>query len=668
MLRGSLRLILAGLVLTIVAGCANSARVETSGEVGPLPLSTLVRFPTTAETTLAYQNACGNPAAVSLQEPLAAALQQRLGRVFQRVTLDPAVPSDGVIDVTVNLKQIELSIPGRTTNSYPVTVRAGVETAFVTKDGSKLWTKKIKSSGIGEVRVEEPSCDVVGLDAVVKEAADIVAEGVAMQVSESRRIREYAQASGRSASRPDLPAVSHAAAPLPSAETPGRPPADTAGAGQTAVLPPSPSSRAGDGAAVLTFRAILRDDNRDYILQPDEPLTIELEVKNDGPAEAKGVEVIIGGSEALTAQLPPVIAIGDVAPGEIKRTTLTKPVISAKEPLRGDVLLSLRSGSPMSKIPPPKRFTVSVKPVNKGEDQAKTDIDQPPPAAPLKLPKAIVIAIGVGQFRDTQVPPMKFAAHDAEVMAAYLQSIGGLSADRVRLLVNSHALKQDLAETFEEWLPRQADASTVVYVYIAGRALVDGVTGAVSLVPYDGSPTSVTRLFGVRRLQESLARLPIQRAILMADVSLEHAPGSDPATGAAPVWEVGSTDASARMMWMIGNSALREAQGYERGRHGLFTYQLLKGLQGPADLDRDGTVAAGELCTFARGEMGRMGDDPFGSGQEALCVPAAGQGATVRIHPMAKGNNPKPDMPAKTEAPAQGEASSAPQAGAGPGQ
>ena len=218
------------------------------------------------------------------------------------------------------------------------------------------------------------------------------------------------------------------------------------------------------------------------------------------------------------------------------------------------------------------------------------------------------------------------------------------------------------------WLPKHIDANTVVYVYVSGRALVDGVTGAVSLVPYDGTTMSVGRVYSVRRLQDALTRLPIQRAILMFDVSLEHDPGSDPATGAAPVWETGAPDANTKTMWFIGNSRLQEAQAFERGRHGLFTYQLLKGLQGPADLDRDGTIVVSELCAYARGEIARMAGDQFASIQEPVCLPASGIGAMVRIHPIAKGNNPKPAGPVKKDGVAQGEASNASPGSVGPGQ
>ncbi|HEX5646226.1 MAG TPA: hypothetical protein VFX56_04595, partial [Nitrospira sp.] len=51
---------------------------------------------------------------------------------------------------------------------------------------------------------------------------------------------------------------------------------------------------------------------------------------------------------------------------------------------------------------------------------------------------------------------------------------------------------------------------------------------------------------------------------------------------------------------------------------------------------------AGELCTYARGEVSRAARQQFGNAQQPLCSPPPGQGAVVRIHPMARGDNPKP--------------------------
>ncbi|MBH0188762.1 MAG: hypothetical protein HP493_07900 [Nitrospira sp.] len=408
-------------------------------------------------------------------------------------------------------------------------------------------------------------------------------------------------------------------------------------------------------ATTLNFHAIVRDESRDHMLQQGESLTIEVEVKNEGQVEAEGVEVLVGGWGALTEHFPPSVAIGDVQPGEIKRTSITNRVADLKDAMQGELVLSVRSITPLASLPSAKKFIFQVKPEKADSGAIVSDVDHlPKPFALSKQTRTVVIAIGVGRFRDEHVPAVKYADRDAEVTAGYLRAIGGVPGDRVHVLVDKFALKADLAETFDEWLPKRVDAETVVYVYFAGRVLVDGMNGAVSLVPYDGTIASPNRLYPVRHIQEVLAKLPIQRAIMMFEVSLDPSPGADPGTTPQADWGDGADDEQGDVMWMVGNRNLQEAHVYEQGKHGLFTYYVLRGLQGLADADRDGTVVAGELCTYVRGEVIHAAREQFGNAQQPLCSPPPGQGAVVRIHPMAKGNNPKPTPQVKkVEAPAE---------------
>jgi uncharacterized caspase-like protein len=230
---------------------------------------------------------------------------------------------------------------------------------------------------------------------------------------------------------------------------------------------------------------------------------------------------------------------------------------------------------------------------------------------------------------------VKYAHQDADMMAKYWSTVSGIPSERIRRLFDSRALKSDLAETFEEWLPKQVDPTTVVYVFIAGRGLVDPATGAVLLIPFDGAGASSARLFSLRRLQEALSKLPSQRAIVILDLSLEHLPSENGAAKAAPAWPE-EERGKERIMWMVGNRAIQDAHEFDLGQHGLFTYQLLRGLGGSADVDRDGTILAGELCTYTKGQVLKMAREQFGNEQEPLCVPGPGQGATVRLQPVAK--------------------------------
>ena len=257
------------------------------------------------------------------------------------------------------------------------------------------------------------------------------------------------------------------------------------------------------------------------------------------------------------------------------------------------------------------------------------------------------------------MPGIKHARHDAEVMAEYLRIIGGVPGERMRILLDRQALERDLEDTFERWLRKRADKDTVVYVFFAGRALVDSGTGAISLVPYDGTLSDAKQLYPLVRLQEALYRLPIQRAILMFDVSMDPAPGVGLADVPSPAWESPASIARKDVeMWMVGNRNLQEAHAYDEGKHGLFTYHLLRGLQGLADADRDGTVVAGELCTYARGQAAHVAREQFRNKQDALCLPTTGRGGMVRIYPMAKGNAPKsaptqkePNLPSDSSVP-----------------
>ncbi|HEX5646343.1 MAG TPA: hypothetical protein VFX56_05185, partial [Nitrospira sp.] len=636
--RGSVSAIgMVAVLALLCAGCGGAKRSQIGPEpiAGTIPLTPALWLSPSATTAgLSYRNACGKSATVPVADPLEAALSKKLGRVFTGVLpqqgTEQIPASDSLIEVGLGQKKIDLEIPGQVKGTYPATVTLGMELVVLAQDGTFLFNEKRQGTSHGQVEVSGHSCDVQGLEPIVQEAIDAVVDDVVRHVAASSRIREYA---------------AYPKALPPTAATPTQADGGVSPLAQAGMLPegstvPTTGQLVLQGtvpqATALSFHAIVRDENQDHLLQQDETLTIEVEVKNEGQVEANGVEVLVGG--ALMEHFPPTVAIGTVKAGEVKRVSITHRVTQLKAEAQGEVVLSLRSATALLALPPLKRFTLKIKPDTAEHDSVPPDVDHVPKAlVAAKQAKSIVIAIGVGKFRDARVPAVKYAERDAEVMSGYLRAIGGVPPERTRLLLDQNALREDLAETFEEWLPKRVDADTVVYVYFSGRALVDGKSGAVSLVPFDGTTASVKRLYPVRRMQEVLSKLPIQRAIMIFEVSLDPTPGSNPASTPQADWEDGRDEGKNEVMWMVGNKALQEAHVYEQGKHGLFTYHLLRGLQGLADIDRDGTVVAGELCTYARGEVSRAARQQFGNAQQPLCSPPPGQGAVVRIHPMARG-------------------------------
>ena len=539
---------------------------------------------------------------------------------------------DGSVEAALGLAQVDLAIVRKANKRYPATVTLGLDFAYKAADGTVLYTKKIQSIGRGEVEVTEASCEVKNLDTIAQEAMGYVTDGMAKHLGTSSKIIEAAQVS-----KADGPKAAAANAPPPV-------PTSTGGASASANAITSPQSAAValvpvpvDGLATVIFRAIVRDENRNQALHSGEAIAIEIEVKNEGPGTAQAIELSMTAIPPLIEQIPNVVSIGNLQPGEVKRVTLAGKVGTVKNAVQEELTLMLRAGSPSVQLPSAKKFLVAMKPGSLTEVVAQPiDVDQPPKqTSVLKQPKAIGIVIGVGRFRESSIASVKYAARDAEVMARYLTLIGGIPSERVRTLVDTHAFKSDLVEVFEEWLPAQVDPTTVVYVSVTGRGVVEPVTGAVSIRPFDSIATSGVRLYSLRRLQESLDKLPIQRAIVMLDLSLDLALGKEVGGTVIPFWgQEGS--GKGKIMWMIGNPAVQQAHSYDSAQHGLFTYHLLRGLGGSADLDKDGMILAGELCAYTKWQVLKVAQEQYGNRQEPLCLPGPGQGALVRLQPVAR--------------------------------
>jgi hypothetical protein len=631
---------MASVIMVVVlstAGCSTLTREKQPINTEPIPLTPAIWFsPSGMTTEISYQNACQESVAMPMADLIRESVPNKLTQVFTGVMAknqsDGILGSDGVVEVGLGLKRLDVVVPQQLPGEYPASATIGLEMAFLAQDGTMLFSRKLEGTGRGTVVVPDQSCEVMGVEAIVKTAIGSVAEGLAQQLAQSVRVREYADQRDSW-----VPLASHPVTPSDRALD------MDLSAGQDAMEEPPAATIKMVEPAQLSFRAIVRDESRNRVLEPDESLTLHIEVKNEGPVAADDVVVLVNGKAGLEQVFPPEVLMGSLQPGEIKRISVTKRVTIPKTDVPGELTLNLRAASPMASIPPPKVFSLGIQSKH-GDVASLPDVDRMPmPLGVARQPKAVIIAIGVGTFGDEHMPVMKYASHDAAVMAEYLRAINGVPRERMRILLDRQGVRRELEETFDQWLRKRADAETVLYVFFSGRAVVDSRNGEVLLVPYDGTPFEPGHLYPLKRLQEAVSRIPIERAIFMVDASLDPSPGADLTTMPLPDWMAGLDEQRRDVeMWLVGNRNLQEAHVSEQGKHGLFTYQLLRGLQGVADLDRDGTVVAGELCLYARGEVARIARERFSNKQDPLCLPPVGRGAMIRIHPIAKGNNPKP--------------------------
>lgn len=247
-----------------------------------------------------------------------------------------------------------------------------------------------------------------------------------------------------------------------------------------------------------------------------------------------------------------------------------------------------------------------------------SDVDIPPALRAKARSRAYAVVIGIESYRE-QLPKADFGAQDAKTVGAYLTSVMGYQEENVATLVNERATRTDIEKYVESWLPNRVEKDDMVFVYFSGHGAPNPKTGDAYLVPYDGDPAFVDKTgYPVRRLYEQLGKLPAKEVIVMLDSCFSGAGGrSVIAPGARPMVLTVENPllASGKMVVLAASAGDQISSTYKQKGHGLLTYFFLKGLQGEADANKDGSVDISELFAYVRPQVSRVARRDFNNDQ-----------------------------------------------------
>ena len=355
------------------------------------------------------------------------------------------------------------------------------------------------------------------------------------------------------------------------------------------------------------------DENANLVLEGGERVRVRVDVVNTGSTPVQNASATLTGTPAIVSQFPATtLSLPPLQPGETKSlefvATMPPTVQAQKAELQ--VVVSESGGTSAA---PPQTLLLTVQPTGARSD----DVDQiPPPVAGLQHPQTFLISIGIGAYRDQQVPQRKYAAQDAEMVAGYLQSLGGIPSSNVRLLQDSKALRPDIDEALLDWLPPHVTKDSVVIVFFAGQALVSHA-GEILLVPYEGTPATGSRLYPLKDLESALARLKAKHTILIFDGMVSRLPGDPRGKTPNPRWD----PSGGTTMRLVSTDGLSRGLEDDKHRHGLFTYYLLRALRGDADTNRDSQVTLGEVSAYVSQKVAWAAKSQFNTEQRPLFLP-----------------------------------------------
>ena len=117
---------------------------------------------------------------------------------------------------------------------------------------------------------------------------------------------------------------------------------------------------------------------------------------------------------------------------------------------------------------------------------------------------AFALVIGISKYREEAIPAVKYASRDAEVMAKYLENVGGIPRSNIKVLTDASVTKSDLEAYIEDWLARRVGKDSTVFVYYAGHGAPDVESKEAYIVPYEGHPDFPSKLYSVKRCMSRL--------------------------------------------------------------------------------------------------------------------------------------------------------------------
>jgi tetratricopeptide (TPR) repeat protein len=226
---------------------------------------------------------------------------------------------------------------------------------------------------------------------------------------------------------------------------------------------------------------------------------------------------------------------------------------------------------------------------------------------PLRVPRGYAVVIGISKYRNLAPEAnLAFAEKDAENLYSALISkeAGNLEFENVKKLIGPLATLQNIRDALEVWLPSRAQEADRVVVYFVGHGLADQ-DGRGYLVPYDIDLKRLAETaYPMQRLGEVFSKnVRAKWKMLLIDachsgkVTVESTPG-----------RVNESLRGLPQGFLTLTSSRASEKSFEDpqlgGGNGLFSYFLVRGWMGEADVDpRDGVVTADELVSYVKREV-----------------------------------------------------------------
>ena len=222
---------------------------------------------------------------------------------------------------------------------------------------------------------------------------------------------------------------------------------------------------------------------------------------------------------------------------------------------------------------------------------------------------AVAILIGIQDYR--RLPKAEFANNDAKVFYDYAVRGLGIRGENIKMLLDHEADEVAILSALKNWLPLKVRKNqTEVFVFYSGHGLPSNDGTSLYLLPHGVDRQFLERTaINQEELVASLQAAHPRSVTIFLDAcySGQTRGGESLLASTRPVRVRTKASKFPDNFTVISASAPEEQASSSRElSHGIFSYWLMKGIEGGADANKDGQLTAAELEKYLTDSVSLM--------------------------------------------------------------
>ena len=222
---------------------------------------------------------------------------------------------------------------------------------------------------------------------------------------------------------------------------------------------------------------------------------------------------------------------------------------------------------------------------------------------------AVAIIIGIQNYK--RVPKADFANSDAKEFYEYAIRGLGIKPENIKLLVDEEADEIEIVRAFENWLPLQVTKNkTDVYVFYSGHGLPSPDGQSLYFLPYGVDKQYLARTAVGQKEVVALLTASKPKSVTMfidACYSGQTRSGEMIIESVRPLTPKSDLNAYPSNFTVISASSNDQySSSSPELKHGIFSFYLMKGMEGDADGNKDGKITAGEMQEYLSDKVSRQ--------------------------------------------------------------